>query len=146
MTEIRQVYLRGVRRLVLRRGRVIRTLEPRIPTADGVLYTGVTVNAGPYIEADILGLGNTQNGTSAGINISLAPINQYVVHAWPASFGSLTSDDFTLGTLGFPGDMLQVQSGLSVNGVPYNIGRSDFLLDATTPGAGGTLPLVVMAA
>ena len=98
------------------------------------VFTGLTASPGPYSEAEIEALTKRLLPSSQLGQIILTPINQYIVHAYPDSFGPRVPTDFQIGTVG-PGDMTQIQTGLSITNpfgttLPYSVARSDFLLNS----------------
>ena len=108
--------------------------EQATRTWQPLIYTGILAGAGPYTEADIESLSVQALGASAAVSTNMSPVNQYIVHAYPDSYGPKASSDFEIGNTG-PGDVAEVQSGLSItnaNGVTigYRVARSDNLLNA----------------
>jgi len=102
------------------------------------VFTGVTSSPGPYTEAQIEALATQALKTSAAISTQLSPVNQYIVHAYPASYGPKNPVDFQIGNLG-PGDMTEIQTALSITNansvtLPYRVARSDNLLDINLGG------------
>ena len=115
------------------------TWQPRV-------YTGVTSSPGPYTEAQIEALALQNLAADATLNTTLSPVGQYVVHAYPDSYGPKTPLNFTLGTSG-PGDMSEIQTGLPITNpqgesLSYRVARSDNLLDVNL-GGGLPIPFIV---
>ena len=103
-----------------------------------LVFTGLTANPGPYTEADIEALITQNLASSAAYTGTVAPVNQYSVHAYPATYGPLLPTNFEIGSFG-PGDMTEVQVALSItNGFAvtqdYRVARSDNLIDTTITG------------
>ena len=112
-------------------GQVVFTWRP-------LVFTGITANAGPYTEADIEALVTQNLSGSAAFSGTIAPVNQYIVHAYPATYGPLLPTNFEIGSFG-PGDMTEVQVALSItnafgNTQDYRVARSDNLIDTTITG------------
>jgi len=103
----------------------------RTATWRPLVFVGVSANAGPYTEVEIEALtGNLQaNATFSG---QLSPSTEYIVYAFPTSYGPKTPGDFEIGNFG-PGDMSQVQTLSITNGFgvtqSYDIWRSDNILN-----------------
>jgi hypothetical protein len=103
-----------------------------------LIFTGITANPGPYTEADIEALVTQNLAATSAFSGTVAPVNQYIVHAYPASYGALLPTNFEIGSFG-PGDMTEVQTALSIaNGFAvtqdYRVARSDNLIDTTITG------------
>lgn len=103
-----------------------------------LVFTGITANAGPYTEADVEALITQNLAATSAFSGTVAPVNQYIVHAYPASYGALLPTNFEIGSFG-PGDMTEVQVALSVtnafgNTQDYRVARSDNLIDTTITG------------
>ncbi len=101
-----------------------------------LVYTGIAPFQANYSEAEVEALAQQVLQASAAKTTSLSPVNQAIVHAYPASYGPLTNLNFQIGDLG-PGDMAEVQTSLLVTNVQgetltYRVARSDFAL--TAPG------------
>jgi len=112
-------------------GQIVFTWRP-------LVFTGITANAGPYTEADIEALLTQGLSASAAFSGTTAPVNQYIVHAYPDGYGPLLPTNFEIGSFG-PGDMTEVQVGLSVTNAfgniqNYRVARSDNLIDTTITG------------
>lgn len=112
-------------------GQVVFTWRP-------LVFTGITANAGPYTEADIEALITQSLSSSASYSGTIAPVNQYIVHAYPDPYGPLLPTNFEIGSFG-PGDMTEVQVALSItnafgNTQNYRVARSDNLIDTTITG------------
>ena len=103
-----------------------------------LILTGITANPGPYTEADIEALVTQNLAATSAFSGTVAPVNQYIVHAYPASYGALLPTNFEIGSFG-PGDMTEVQVALSItnafgNTQNYRVARSDNLIDTTITG------------
>lgn len=94
------------------------------------VFTGLIASAGPYSEADIEAMTKRLLSSSQLGQIILTPATEYIVHAYPASYGAKVPADFQIGTLG-PGDMTEIQTALSITNafgvtLDYRVARSDF--------------------
>ena len=103
-----------------------------------LIFTGITANAGPYTEADVEALVTQSLSGNSAFSGTLSPVNQYIVHAYPASYGALLPTNFEIGSFG-PGDMTEVQTALSITNAfgvtqDYRVARSDNLIDITLIG------------
>lgn len=117
------------------------SLQTQADSAQAVLtwvplvFTGISTNPGPYTEDDIKLLVSQNLSPTAAHSGFVAPINQYIVHVYPASYGPLLPSNFQIGEIG-PGDMTEVQTALSVTndyGITqdYRVARSDHLINIT---------------
>jgi hypothetical protein len=94
------------------------------------VYWGVSLNAGPLVEADIEALANSVLSGTKNRTFILAPVAEYVYYAYPDSYGAAT---FTVD--GFPGDFQAPYNVMvtNVNGITstYRVYRSTNLLTGT---------------
>jgi len=99
------------------------------------VFTGVITGAGPYSEAEIEALSLKGLRSSAALSTTVFnPATQYIVHAYPATYGPKTALDFQIGDFG-PGDMAEIQTALSITNpegvtLDYRVARSDYQVNA----------------
>ena len=99
------------------------------------LITGWTTFAGPYTEAQLLALNEFTDPLDPDglFQVSLTPVNAYLVAVYHDSFNGAVPTDFQIGTF-LPGGAAEIQTGLSM-AIPggsglFSVARSNLIQNA----------------